>query len=301
MIYESLPVIASVISSFSRAGLNVVDRKIFRQAKVCPLVIGYWNNLLPIFILLPIIFFTPVLNYCLTDLFSVETIFLAAIIQCVSYSFSFAFKNLRVTDVAVLSKVADVSVPLALVLMGFYTISYSFLMLLPAILAVFIFSAGVEVVKKSYKSIIVLILLLTIQGLYIFFIGHNVPIHRGFWDLMSVAFSVLVWRFIFSASSLVYGKKISYIYFFPKEFLTHCGFYLRGSLTVVTQVTFILAITGKNLMIVWPILNATGFLGAVLAYIFLGEKLKFVDYLFVVFAFFITGLAVLFQNYGNYV
>ena len=299
LLYEFLPIVASVISSFSRAGLNVCDRKVFRNDEVCPLVIGYWNNLLPIFITLPIIICTPTLNYCYADLLSFEIILLAAIIQCVSYSFSFAFKFLRVTDVAVLSKVADITVPLALVMTGFYVISYSFFMLLPAILAVFIFSAGVGVVKRAYKSVIVLILFLTVQGLYIFFIGYSTHNHKGLWGLMSVAFSLLFWRFVFSALPLVYGKKITNIYFFPKEFLTNRGFYLRGSLTVVAQVTFILAATGKNSMIVWPILNATGFLGAVFAYVFLGEKLKVVDYLFLSFAFFITGLAVLFQNYGN--
>ena len=55
---DSLPVLASIISTFSRAGLNVIDRKQFREEEVCPLVIGYWNNLLPIFLIFPIIFFS---------------------------------------------------------------------------------------------------------------------------------------------------------------------------------------------------------------------------------------------------
>ncbi len=119
MIYKVLPVVASVISSFTHAGLNVVDRKVFRQDRVCPLVVGYWNNFLPILLTLSLIFCTPALNYYLGDLLSVEIVILSVLIQCLSYSFSFAFKALRVADVAILSKVADVTVPLILVLVGF--------------------------------------------------------------------------------------------------------------------------------------------------------------------------------------
>jgi hypothetical protein len=62
-------------------------------------------------------------------------------------------------------------------------------------------------------------------------------------------------------------------------------------------VTFIFAITAKNLLVVWPILNATGFLGAVFAYFFLGEKLAPRDFLFLLFAFLISGVAVFALNY----
>ena len=297
MVHESLTVLASVISSFSRAGLNVVDRKQFRQEEVCPLVIGYWNNLLPVLFISPIIFFTPASNYYLSDLFSLEIIFLAALIQCVAYSFSFAFKKLRVTDIAVLTKTADITVPLALVFLGLYLIPYSFFLLLPIISIIFIYSAGLNIVKKTYKSSLVLVLALTAQGVYAYVVGSTVYFNRGFWSLLSVAFSVLVWRFIFSGTLMLYRQRISRLYYFPIQFLTRTGFYIRGILTVLTQVTFIFAITAKNLLVVWPILNATGFLGAVFAYFFLGEKLAPRDFLFLLFAFLISGVAVFALNY----
>ena len=296
MVSDSLPVLASVISSFSRAGLNVVDRKQFFQEEVCPLIIGYWNNLLPIFLILPIIFFSTSLDYYLDDIFSLEIIFLASLIQCVAYSFSFTFKKLRVTDIAVLTKIADITVPLVLVLLGFYLVTYSFFLLLPTILVIFICSAGANVVKKTYKSSLVLVLALTAQGVYSYFVGFTIPLNRGFWGLLSIAFAVLVWRFIFSSVLMLYHQRISYLYYFPRQFLTKTGFYFRGFLTVVTQVTFIFAITANNLLVVWPILNATGFLGAVFAYFFLGEKLSLRDILFIVFAFLISGVVVFYAQ-----
>ena len=299
MVYDSLPVVASVISTFSRAGLNVVDRKQFYQEEVCPLVIGYWNNLLPIFLTFPIIFLSPSSNYYLDDIYSLEIIFLASLIQCVAYSFSFAFKKLRVTDIAVLTKAADITVPLSLVLLGFYLVTYSFFLLLPMILVIFIYSAGANVAKKTYKSSLVLVLTLTAQGVFSYFAGFTVYFDRSFWGLLSIAFAVLVWRFIFSSVLMLYQQRISCLYYFPKQYLTKTRFYFRGFLAVVTQVTFIFAITANNLLVIWPILNATGFLGAVFAYFFLGEKLSPRDILFILFAFLISGVVVFKFNYEN--
>lgn len=293
---DSLPVLASIVSTFSRAGLNVVDRRQYQKEKACPLVIGYWNNLLPVFLMLPIVLSTLDFNDCLKDLLNIDLVLMSILIQCVAYSFSFAFKHLRVTDVAVLSKAADVTVPIALAFLGFYSISYLLFLFLSIILISFFFSTGLDVFRKTYKSSIVLVLMLTTQGVFAYFFGLNSSHNREFLSLLSAAFSVLVWRFVFSSIFLIYGRGLPWIYFFPKEFLTNGGFYFRGFLTLLTQVTFIFAITANNLMIVWPILNATGFLGAVFAYLFLGEKLRTKDLLFISFSFLISALIVIFFN-----
>lgn len=293
---DSLPVLASIISTFSRAGLNVIDRKQNQKEKVCPFVIGYWNNFLPVLLMLPIILSTPAFDNCPKNLLAVELVFMSILIQIVAYSFSFAFKNLRVTDIAVLSKAADVTVPIALAFLGFYPASYVLFIFLSTILCLFIFSTGFYVFRKTYKAAVVLVSMLTAQGVYAYFFGLSASDDSRFWSLLSASFSVLVWRFIFSGIFLIYRRSIPWIYFFPKEFLSHGGFYFRGFLTLLTQVTFIFAITADNLMIVWPILNATGFLGAVFAYLFLGEKLRPKDLLFISFSFLISALIVIFFN-----
>ena len=298
--FESSFILASVISSFSRAGLNVVDRKQFRQEIACPLVIGYWNNLLPVFLIAPIIFFSPAFSYCLDDLFSLDIVILSILIQLVAYAFSFVFKKLRVTDVAVLSKAADITVPLVLAITGFYSVSYGIFLLLPIISIVFICSAGIDSIKKSYQSSIVLVLMLTAQGLYAYFADLNMRFDKEIWGLLSATFSMLIWRFIFSGLLLLHMRKKSYIFNFPTQSLSSTGFYLRGFLTVLTQVSFIFAISANNLMLVWPILNTTGFLGAVFAYFFLGEKLKKFDLFYILFAFLITGLVVFSLNYDKF-
>ena len=296
---EAISLLASILSTLSRAGLNVVDRKQFRSERVCPLVIGYWNNLLPIFLVLPLVFIAPKNIYVLRDIFSFEIIFFSILIQCVAYSFSFSFKALRVADIGILAKVADITVPLVIAALGLYLTSFSFALILPVLLLMFIFSAGLDVVKKVYKSSIVLVLALTAQGVYSYFWGFDLYLNRDFWGLISIAFSILVWRFVFSGVLLLYRNRISYIYFYPKEFLSKSGFYLRGFLTILTQLTFIQAITTNNLIIVWPILNATGLIGAFLAYIFLGEKLFPRDLLFAISAIFLGALVSLILHYEN--
>ena len=297
MMSESLPVLASIISTLSRAGLNVVDRGQYKHKPSCSLALGYWNNLLPTFLMLPVIIFNPACNDWFKYLLSIELFFMAVLIQGVAYSFSFAFKCLRVTDIAVLSKAADVTVPIVLALLGFYSISYIPFLLLLTILALFILSTGVDVFRKTYKSAIFLILMLTTQGVYTYFFGRSESHDRDFWGLLSAAFSILAWRLIFSSILLVYGRGFSWIYVFPKEHLSCSGFYFRGLLTLLTQVTFIFATTANNLMVVWPILNATGFLGAAFAYLFLGEKLSSKDFLLIVLSFLISGFLVIIFNY----
>lgn len=298
--FDYLPIAASVISLFSRAGLNVVDRHQFRQEKACPLAIGCWNNLLPVLIFFPIVLSTPASKFCFNDLLSLEVTSLALIIQFVALSFSFAFKKLRVTDIAILSKSADITIPLVLVIAGTYSVSFSYFLLLPIIILMFVYSAGIEAFKKSYQSSTILVLVLTIQGLYAYFVNFDMSLERGFWGLLSISFSILVWRFIFSSLFVISRQRGSYFYAFPRPILSRFSFYLRGVLTVVTQFSFVYAITSEHLMIVLPILNATGFLGALFAHIFLGEKLSLKDFLCVFFAFLITGLAIIFLNHENF-
>ena len=295
-----MSVLTSVISTFSRAGLNVVDRNQFRKEKICPFIIGYWNNLLPILILFPIILCTPARSYYIDDLISLPIIFLSILIQVVGYSFSYAFKSLRVTDIAVLSKSADITVPIILSITGYFLISIGFILLLPAILIAFAFSAGVGALKKSYKSSAALVFALTVQGVFAYLMGLHETLDRSSWGLLSAAFSVLIWRFIFSGFILLHKGSLTNTFIFPKQLLSYGEFYLRGFLTVVTQVSFVFAISSNDVLIVWPILNATGLIGAIFAHLFLGERFSRVDFLFISFAFLITVIAVADLNYEKF-
>jgi EamA-like transporter family len=298
--FEYMPVLTSVISTFSRAGLNVVDRSQFKKEKICPFVIGYWNNLLPIFLLFPIVLCTPAANYFTDDIISLPIIYLSILIQVVGYSFSYAFKTLRVTDIAVLSKSADITVPIILAITGYSLISVGFILLLPAVLIAFVLSAGMDVLKKSFQSSAVLVLALTIQGVFAYLIALDESLHRNSWGLLSTAFSVLIWRFIFSGVLLLYKNSPSSTIIFPKRQLSYGGFYLRGFLTTVTQVSFVFAISSNELSVVWPILNTTGLIGAIFAYLFLGERFSRSDFLFVSFAFLITVVAITELDYEKF-
>jgi len=300
MIQESAPIFASVISSISRAGLNVVDRRHFRNVFICPIVIGYWNNLLPVLLIFPMVIASPAIIHVGDDLLSLEVMTLSLLIQLVAYSFSHAFKFLRVADIAILSKTADITIPLILSLIGVYSIKYDLLWMLPAIVVIFFLSAGATAAKKSALASMILILMLSIQGIYSYFIGSNSPLDRGSWALISFTFAVLIWRFLFSAGLLLLKKGIFSIFAFPRNHLSLGGFYLRGFLTAITQLSFIFAISSKELMLVWPILNTTGFMGAIFAYLFLGERLNIKDFMFIFISIVITGIAFFGLNYERF-
>jgi drug/metabolite transporter (DMT)-like permease len=87
---------------------------------------------------------------------------------------------------------------------------------------------------------------------------------------------------------------------FPRNIFSLRMFYVRGLLTVITQVTFLLAISTNDLMLVWPILNTTGLTGAIFAYLFLGERLRPKDFVFILLTFFLTGLTMILLNYEKY-
>lgn len=298
--FEYMPVLTSVISTFSRAGLNVVDRSQFKKEKICPFLIGYWNNLLPILLLFPIILCTPARSYWIDDMISLPIIYLAILVQVVGYSFSYAFKTLRVTDIAVLSKSADITVPIVLAITGYSLISAGFVLLLPAVLIAFVLSAGIDVLKKSFQSSAVLVLALTVQGVFAYLMSLDETLNRNSWSLLSTAFSVLIWRFIFSGFLLLYKGSPSSAFIFPKKQLSYGGFYLRGFLTAATQVSFVFAISSNELSIVWPILNTTGLIGAIFAYLFLGERFSRGDFLFISFAFLITVMAITELDYEKF-
>ena len=83
--YEALPMVASLISSISRAGLNVVDRQQFINTSICPINISYWNNFLPVVLMAPLILFSPAAEFLSADLISFYVVLLALLTQLVAY------------------------------------------------------------------------------------------------------------------------------------------------------------------------------------------------------------------------
>jgi len=300
LIYETIPIVASLISSISRAGLNIVDRHQFKNVATCPIIVGYWNSFLPVVLIFPLMLFSPAIPYFVEDVIAINVVFLALLIQLVSYSFGYAFSLLRVTDVAIISKSADITVPIFLSFFGLYSLHLGVIWVLPLLIFIFILSAGVKVAKRAGLASLALVVILSIQGIYSYFIGFNSSLNKGFWGLLSFATSVLLWRFIFSFLVMAYRGGFLTAIKFPRDTFSVRGFCIRGLLTVITQVTFLLAISANQLMLVWPILNTTGFTGAIFAYLFLGESLRPKDFVFIFLTFLLTGLVMILLNYEKF-
>lgn len=279
--HEFAPILASLISSISRAGLNVVDRRQFKDNGICPVAISHWNNLFPVLMIMPMVLLSPASRLFVEIFFTLEIIFLSFLIQCVAHAFSMAFRSFRVSDIAVLSKIADITVPLILLLFGFQLIPYELFLLMPVAIALFIFCAGGGAVIRDCKAPLVLVFALTIQGVFAFFIGINPFLGIGIWGLLSTTCAMLLWRLIFSGLLLLFKGPKWAIYKFPQNSISCKKFYFRGLLTLITQISFVFAIESNNLMKVWPLLNATGLFSAVFASVFLSERLSVKDAVYV--------------------
>lgn len=298
--YESIPIVASFISSISRAGLNVFDRSQFINTSISPINVSYWNNFLPVILMFPLVLFSPAITDVLADLISFNVVLLALLIQLVAYSFSYTFRSLRVTDIAILSKSADITVPVFLSFAGVYFINSDVIWILPAIFFIFVLSAGVQIAKSSSWASIILVAMLSAQGIYSYFAGFNSLLGGSLWRLLSFAFAVLIWRFIFSFFMVIQKEGLARAFKFPRKIFTISGFYVRGFLTAITQITFLFAISANELMLVWPILNTTGFIGALFAYLFLGERLHARDFLFILLTFLLTAWVMYLLNYDKF-
>jgi hypothetical protein len=207
---------------------------------------------------------------------------------------------LRVTDVAILSKCADITVPIFLSFAGVYAVHHAVIFILPVILCIFILSAGFNAVKISGLASLALVSMLSVQGIYSYFVGFNPSLSKGVWGLISFTFVVLIWRLFFSFVLMVSKESIFEALKFPNDIFTLNSFYIRGILTVITQITFLLAISSNEILFIWPILNTTGFMGAIFAYIFLGERLYVKDFIFIFLTFVLTCSVIFLLNYEKY-
>jgi hypothetical protein len=251
-------------------------------------------------LILPLALLSPAADYIFDDVIAIDVALLALFIQLVAYSFGYAFRSLRVTDIAILSKTADITVPVFLSFVGVYYVNHGVIWILPAIFLIFLLSAGMRVAKNSVWAVLSLVAILSAQGIYSYFIGFNLLLKNSLWGLISFTFAILVWRLVFSLLITMSRQGIFGALNFPIEIFTLQGFYIRGFLTAITQLSFVIAISANNLLLVWPILNTTGFMGAFFAYLFLGERFHIKDFICIFVTFVLTGLAMLMLNYENF-
>jgi uncharacterized membrane protein len=261
-------------SAAGRAALNVIDRKAFNHLRIPVLAGSAVNNIAPALIALILVrFFNGPLF--LDALLDWRVCIFAGIAQGIAVLYGCAFRAAPVPRVVLFSKLPDVAIPLGLFLStgAFEWSNYVYsvgtvIVCAPVIL---------ETAKKkatSYWPLWLIALGILIQA-------SAAPLLVVTWErstenLIAFTAAVLQWRLALSILMCAGTGISSSIRDAIVQLQIHGAstsvMLLRGVITIVTQASFILAISIGDPGVAWPVLNATALFAVVLSARVLGEK-----------------------------
>jgi hypothetical protein len=255
----------SIASAFFRAFLNILDRKVAQAKNSDVLLISLANNVAPLIICLPFGYFlyrAEILEY----VFSSSMWMIAASVQINAIVFVYAFKHMQVTQVGIWSKFPDIFLPFILLGLGFNPNIYDI-----------VFSVATTVVFIGVKGFDRRGIIVSRPGMLIFasMIAH------------ALVTSVLIEASVKSFSEMVamgiciiFIRSIYTIFLSAHRILRLKGFSTisiqlivpRAICTLLTQITFVAALSFGLPALSWPIFNMTSLIAMILAYFFLLER-----------------------------
>ena len=249
------------LSALSRGGLNSIDRYQigFRRLSICQ--VNLWNNLLPAIVMVVLCLFFGLRKELWTSLFQWKTLFFSGLVQLVAYSFSFAFRHSNVNQVTVMAKLSDFFIPVGI----FFTTdhwswsSYGFAVMTTVVCLPLLWkssSAKKDPFFKSAGFFIIAALVLQASLAPLLIMPPSGGVTGDLHHALLFMIAVLCWRTSWSVLPMVFQRQsisVSLI-----QLCWNPVFLLRVLLTVLTQLSFVLAIAGPNALVAWPILNSTG-------------------------------------------
>ena len=271
MFSVTLTVILAIGCAVSRAGLNIVDRYMFGHLRISVPLGSVANNLLPGLIAaigcalgLPLATFWA----SFTNLGVIAFAFLA---QLVAVLFSYAFSKTTVPRTIVFSTLPNLFIPFGI---WIFTSKISLIDCLFSVATV-VACAPVLLETSDNRSgsnrwPTALAIGITVQGS----ISSSLLSTDGFrlsqWAAMIGC--TVIWRLLFATLWQVRSLERSAHALFRLLREQRRSMLLRSTLTVLMQITFVLAIVGGHPLVSWPILNATPLFSAVAAASILKER-----------------------------
>jgi hypothetical protein len=266
----------SIICVLSRSSLSLIDRVTFAH-KGYPLLKTHFLNTAITFSLSSIgTFFLTGTHGILDAMLSMENLLLATLMHAISMSISFAFKQMNVSDVSIITKSADIFIPLALVSIAIENVdsSHYFQLLTGLIILPLLFR------KKTFLSFISLpgalvVLFICLQSLALELFDFQKA--TNFETFAVQVTGILFWRSVLGTAALFFAKKkpgaeetirISTMDLLKDPFLIS-----RPILMLINYASFVLAIAGDHKGLVWAVLNSTGLVSIFLAHRLLKEKM----------------------------
>lgn len=244
--------LVSLLSATARASLNVIDRSMFRSGSRNVLATGLSNNILPVILLLPVFIFFD-FDLLIKYLMSPSMWILAFSAQATAYLFTYAFKKLTILDVAVWTKSTDLLIPFAFIIFGLSVSYIDILFSMTTIVIVFsyIFLTRSFDFRLSRHSLAVIS---AVTGQAILSAVIIAKLSNTITEACWLAFSILIGRalisFVLAAPALVRSR----------EFVIFDGpvIFFRAIITIVVQLTYILALSLDYPSLSWCVFNTTG-------------------------------------------
>ncbi|EJM97740.1 hypothetical protein [Herbaspirillum sp. YR522] len=260
----------ALISALSRAGLNVIDRYQIGMRKLSIRSINFWNNAIPTIMIV----LTAVMLGLHGDLAAVflgwKTAAFAAVVQLVAYTFSFAFRYLDVNQVTVAAKLSDLFIPGAI----FATTGHwdwttaGFACATTLVCLPILRGRNLDQGKVLKAATVLMCTALVFQAGISPLLAHQID---GDWRYgLLFAAAVIGWRTIWSIMPLAFRSDAGQAQRYG--LLLNRLFYLRCCLSVITQLTFVLAVSSAAAAVAWPLLNAAGLFAMLMAAFVLRER-----------------------------
>lgn len=265
------------LSAILRSMLNIIDRKSFglQRDKILPTLII--NNLYPLLMLFVVAAWAKELTEVVSYLFNSYLLLTGLLFQVTAYGFSLSFRHMKVQEVVVVSKLADVIIPLLIfLLMGsFNLIGYLGTLMTTAICFPLVRSSHRQNRDFLFPALFTLVAV-SLQG---GFSRILLPVTDNYLrDLVPITLVIIFWRLFFSLLihfiPMVWKRSGSFDIDFT-DFRFRPLQLLRSVITLLVQVSFVTAIyLAKDNFLIWPILNSTILFSIVFSGIMLKERVE---------------------------
>ena len=302
MLEVSLLLLMATISTACRSALNVIDRKQFYINKDDIWKKSFWNNTFPILLIFPFIFISDNLKKLSEIIFLNELLIFSCMSQIVAYYFSYALRKYRVSEVAIISKYADITVPICLYFLGSYLrfecfILVLFFFILWICLGCFFKNINLNIFSLISFCLVISLTIQAVSGYLMYFEKYKNPSIN---EITIFSIATLFWRLFFSlvVNFCLSRNLFKFILNKPSNFdlLT----LMRASLTIATQFSLLFVMANPNFLIAWPILNSTSLISPIFAYLFLNERIRKTEIFLILISFFITTFSMIFFSNKEY-
>jgi hypothetical protein len=265
----------ALLSALLRSLLNLIDRKTFglQQRHVFATLVV--NNLLPLGWLLIMLPAMGQFGIFISYLGDVRFIILGFITQLTALVFSLAFKQLKVAEVVVTAKAADVFIPLAFLFSG-EDLNWLGILgsMLTSLVCLPLFSRQFYQHSKLMWVVIFLLILVVLQATAT---AAWLPVNEAYWrSLLPVTTVIILWRLVSSLILPLFvfkGGPIQAQVIRWRDYRPDALQVGRSIITLLVQLTFVWAVfEGRNNLLIWPILNSTILFSIVLSGIVLKEE-----------------------------